>query len=58
MPFPGFGTLVALQLLLFGFLFLILGMISEYLGLTFNEVRARPRYLVRDTHGVGNDAND
>jgi len=50
-PFPGFGTLVALQLLLFGFLFLILGMISEYVGLTFNEVRGRPRYLVRRLHG-------
>jgi dolichol-phosphate mannosyltransferase len=57
-PFPGFGTLVALQLLLFGFLFLILGMISEYVGLTFNEVRGRPRYLVRRLHGPTRSERD
>ena len=51
-PFPGFGTIASLLLLLFGFLFLFLGMVSEYVGMTFNEVRARPSFVVRETQGL------
>lgn len=50
-PFPGFGTLASIILLLFGFLFLLLGMLAEYLGMIFNEVRARPNFIVRQTLG-------
>ena len=50
-PFPGFGTLASIILLLFGFLFLLLGMLAEYLGMIFNEVRARPSFIVRKTLG-------
>jgi dolichol-phosphate mannosyltransferase len=50
-PFPGFGTIASLILLLFGFLFLFLGIVSEYVGMTFNEVRARPSFVVRTTQG-------
>lgn len=50
-PFPGFGTLASIILLLFGFLFLLLGMLAEYLGMIFNEVRARPSFIVRRTLG-------
>lgn len=46
-PFPGWGTLVCLNLLLFGFLFLGLSIVAEYLGMTFAEVRGRPAYIVR-----------
>lgn len=56
-PFPGFGTIVALQLLLFGFLFLLLGILGEYIGMTYEESRARPHFLLRQTHGIeGEDA--
>jgi polyisoprenyl-phosphate glycosyltransferase len=54
-PFPGFGTLASLTLLLFGFLFLLLGMLSEYIGMTFNEVRGRPAFVVRDRLGFAAD---
>lgn len=50
-PFPGFGTLASIILLLFGFLFLFLGMLAEYLGMIFNEVRARPNFVVRQRLG-------
>ena len=36
-PFPGFGTIVSLILLLFGILFLILGIISEYIGMIYED---------------------
>ena len=49
-PFPGWGTLVCLNLLLFGFLFLGLGIVAEYVGMTFGEVRGRPPFVVRETN--------
>lgn len=51
-PFDGFGTIVALLLMLFGFLFLFLWMISEYVGLIFEEVRHRPSFIIAETHGL------
>jgi len=50
-PFAGFGTLVSLNLLLFGFLFLLLGLMSEYVGMIYEEVRGRPSFIVRDARG-------
>lgn len=51
-PFAGFGTLVGIDLLLFGFLFLMLGMVSEYLQLIYAEVYAMPRVIVRRKVGL------
>ena len=51
-PFPGFGTLASLIVLLFGLLFLFLGVVSEYVGMIFTESRGRPLYVIRRTHGV------
>jgi dolichol-phosphate mannosyltransferase len=51
-PFDGFGTLLSVMLLLFGFLFLFLGMLSEYIGLIFEEVRHRPTFIVESTQGL------
>ena len=51
-PFAGFGTIVGLILLLFGFLFTMLGIVSEYVGLIYEEVKQRPNYVVRETHGL------
>ncbi len=50
-PFPGFGTIVCLMLLLFGFLFIILGVISEYIAMIFEEVKGRPTAVVLDEIG-------
>jgi len=51
-PFAGFGTLVSLSLLLFGVLFLLLGLMSEYIGMIYEEVRGRPSFIVRRAHGL------
>ena len=52
-PFAGFGTLVALLLLIFGMLSLMLGILSEYVGLIYEEVKGRPNFLVTEflNHG-------
>jgi dolichol-phosphate mannosyltransferase len=47
-PFAGFGTLISLILLLISFLFLFLGIIGEYVGLIYEEVKQRPNYLVSE----------
>lgn len=54
-PFGGFGTIVALMLLLFGLLFFFLWMMSEYLGLMYVEVRRRPIFVVERTVGLGSE---
>jgi dolichol-phosphate mannosyltransferase len=51
-PFPGFGTIICLMLLLFGFLFIVLGIISEYIGMTFEEVKGRPLFIVDEAVGL------
>ena len=57
-PFPGFGTLACLMTLLFGLLFIVLGVMSEYLGMVFVETRQRPLYVVRQTIHSGGPGLD
>ena len=51
-PFAGFGSLVALFLLILGTVSLMLGILSEYVGLIYEEVKGRPNYLVSETLGI------
>lgn len=51
-PFGGFGTIVSVVLLLFSLLFFFLWMVSEYVGLIYEEVRHRPLYIVSHTEGT------
>jgi hypothetical protein len=51
-PFAGFGTLMTVMLLMFGFLFTMLGIIAEYVGMIFDEVKQRPNFIVRDEIGL------
>jgi undecaprenyl-phosphate 4-deoxy-4-formamido-L-arabinose transferase len=50
-------TLFAILFFLVGFMFLALGLIGEYIGRIYLEVRRRPTYLVRDVH-AGADSRD
>ncbi|GAC1305496.1 MAG: glycosyltransferase family 2 protein [Vulcanimicrobiaceae bacterium] len=56
-PFQGFGTIVALLLLCFGLSFLFLGIISEYVGIIFEEVRSRPHFVLESTLGFEDGAH-
>lgn len=51
-PFAGFGSLVSLSLFGFAILTMMLGVMSEYLGLIYEEVKGRPNFIVRDTLGL------
>jgi dolichol-phosphate mannosyltransferase len=49
-PFGGFGTIVTIALFSFGLLTFMLGIIAEYLGLIYEEVKKRPNYVVDRWH--------
>ena len=51
-PFAGFGTLIGVTLLMFGFLFTMLGVVAEYVGLIYEEVKQRPNFVVREKIGL------
>jgi glycosyltransferase involved in cell wall biosynthesis len=45
---PGFTTVILLQLIIGGCLMISLGIIGTYVARIYDEVKARPRYVVRD----------
>jgi len=45
-PFNGFGTLVALNLVIFSLVIGALGILAEYVALNYEEVKARPHYVI------------
>lgn len=51
-PFAGYGSIVGFTLLLFGILFTMLGVVSEYVGLIYEEVKQRPNFVVRNRVGL------
>lgn len=51
-PFAGFGTLLSTFLLLFGILTFMIGIVAEYVGLIYEEVKRRPNFVVTETLGV------
>ena len=47
-PFAGYGSIMGVVLLMFGFLFIFLGIIGKYIGLIYEEVKVRPNFIVSD----------
>ncbi len=47
----GVFTLFAVLFLMVGMLFISMGVLGEYVGRIYGEVRRRPRYVVRKVHG-------
>jgi len=52
MAAPGFSTLVVILLFSNGMIFLYLGVLGEYVGQIFMEVKGRPSYLVERTFNI------
>ncbi|MFZ2227655.1 MAG: glycosyltransferase [Candidatus Nanopelagicaceae bacterium] len=50
-PFAGFGSIIALILFGLGMQALMLGIVSEYLGLVYEEVKGRPNFVVSEKVG-------
>jgi polyisoprenyl-phosphate glycosyltransferase len=49
---PGYASLMVVVLFLGGVQLITLGIVGEYLGRIYNEVKGRPIYVVRDTLGM------
>jgi dolichol-phosphate mannosyltransferase len=49
---PGWTQTMVVMTFLFGVLFILLGIVGEYIGRILIEVRRRPRFLVRDEVGA------
>ena len=49
----GYATIVVLLCFMFAMLFVIVGIIGEYIAILFAEIKDRPVYIVRDTANFG-----
>lgn len=49
---PGISTIVIILGFLFGMLFLILGVMGEYLSRIYDEVKQRPNFIIRNKIGL------
>lgn len=54
----GIETVIVLMMFMFSFVFLSLGIMGEYLGRIFDEVKHRPNYIVRERYGFDAHAPD
>lgn len=48
-PFAGFGTIVGLIALGFSLTIFCIGILAQYMGLIFDEVKQRPLYIIAET---------
>jgi dolichol-phosphate mannosyltransferase len=51
-PFAGFGSLISVILLAFGVQIVLIGILSEYIGLIYEEVKGRPNFIISESRGV------
>ncbi len=54
----GYATIVILNCFMFAVLFLIVGIIGEYLAVMFGELKDRPLYIVEETMGIEKPESD
>jgi dolichol-phosphate mannosyltransferase len=55
---PGFGTLTIILLMIGGMVLMALGVIGEYVGRIYDEVKHRPLYIVREERNRPDQALD
>jgi len=52
---PGWLTIVLVTSFIGGIQLIVIGVVGEYVGRIYDEVKARPLYLVRELHGFDRD---
>jgi dolichol-phosphate mannosyltransferase len=55
---PGYASLLVTITFLSGVQLIVVGMVGQYVARIYDEVRARPLYLVRESHGFGSGGQD
>lgn len=55
---PGWASAISVLSFLFAVLFILLGIVGEYIGRILVEVRQRPRYIIADQAGMQNFVRD
>ncbi len=54
-PVPGYTTIVVLMSFMFSVLFIIIGIIGDYIGYLFDENKKRPIYLIQDKENFSDE---
>lgn len=55
---PGWASLIVLIVFFGGVQLFFIGVIGEYVGLIFDEVKARPRYIISHTYSTSEETSD
>ena len=49
----GYTTLIVVMCFMFAILFILVGIIGQYIGVLFQEIKGRPIYLIEETMNFG-----
>jgi len=52
---PGWASIVVVVSFLGGIQLMLMGMMGLYIGRIYEEVKSRPLYVIRESHGLGDD---
>ena len=51
----GYATIVVLLCFMFAMMFVLIGIIGEYIAILFTELKDRPIYIVEETENMGEE---
>lgn len=55
---PGWATTITVLTFMFGILFILIGLVGEYIGRILIEVKSRPRFLISEQVGIIGDVEN